>query len=145
MGLRLTSQRKTDVGLWELGLVKGKKRSQMVSLRANQTLELVAGQNAVPVTELVCFEAGGYAVEREAIRQLVDMASTGDAHYTPSHARREERKRETEALHEDWRREYRRLKKSRPEMSDVWCARTIARSDAGGGRSAETVRRQLKR
>ena len=47
----------------------GKKRSQMVCLRANEVLELVAGQNAVPLAELVRFEAESYTVE-EVARQL---------------------------------------------------------------------------
>jgi hypothetical protein len=33
--------------------VTGKKRSQMLCLRANEALELVAGNNAVPLAELV--------------------------------------------------------------------------------------------
>ena len=114
LGLRSDSQRKTDAGLWELGLVAGKKRSQMVCLRANEALELVAGQNAVPLAELVRFGAEGYSVDSEAIRQLVDAATTGDSRYTPSNARREARKLETQALHESWRKEYRALKTAPP-------------------------------
>lgn len=102
LGLRADSQRKADAGLWELGLLRGKKRSQMVCLRANEALELVAAQNAVPLTELVRFGAEGYSVDCEAIRQLVDAASTGDSRYTPSNARREARKLATQALHEGW-------------------------------------------
>jgi len=102
LGLRADSQRKADAGLWELGLLRGKKRSQMVCLRANEALELVAAQNAVPLAELVRFGAEGYSVDCEAIRQLVDAASTGDSRYTPSNARREARKLATQALHEGW-------------------------------------------
>ena len=59
----LATSGKTDAGLWELGLVTGKKRSQMVCLRADEALELVAGQNAVPLAELVRFGADGYSVD----------------------------------------------------------------------------------
>ena len=108
LGLRPDSQRKADAGLWELGLVAGKKRSQMVCLRANEALELVAGQNAVPLAELVRFGAEGYSVDCEAIRQLVDTATTGDSRYTPSNARREARKLDTQAMYESWQKAYRR-------------------------------------
>jgi hypothetical protein len=145
LGLRPESQRKAGNGLWGLGLVAGKRRSQIVCLRANGALELVAGQNAMPLAELVRFGAEGYSVNCEVIRQLVDAATTGDARYTPSNARREARKLETQALHEKWRQEYRALKKRRPGMSDVWYSVQIERMEFAPKRSAETIRKHIKR
>jgi hypothetical protein len=144
LGMRADSQRKKDAGLWELGLVTGKKRSQMVCLRANETLELVAGQNAVPLAERVHYGTDGYSVDCEAIRQLVDAATTGDSRYIPSNARLEVRKLKTQARHERWRKEYRALKRRRPGMSDVWYSREIAKMDIALGRNAETIRKHLK-
>jgi uncharacterized protein (UPF0297 family) len=117
----------------------------MVCLRANEGLELVAGQNAVPLAELVRFRADGYSVDTEAVRQLVDAATTGDPRYTPSNARREARKLDTQALHESWRKEYRSLKQRRPKMSDVWYSQQIAKMDIAKGRNAETIRKHMKR
>ena len=145
LGMRSDSQRKTDAGLWELGLVTGKKRSQMVCLRASEALELVVGQNAVPLAELVRFVAEGYSVDSEAIRQLVDAASMGDPRYTPSNARREIRKLETQSLYESWRKEYRAQKQRRPGMSDVWYSQQISKRDIAQGKSAETIRKHMKR
>lgn len=145
LGLHLESQRETGNGLWELGLVTGKKRSQMLCLRVNGALELVAGNITVPVAEVVHFGTEGYGVDGTAIRHLVDAATTGDSRYTPSDARREARKLETQALHEGWRKEHRALKKRRPGMSDVWYSQQIAKMTIGSGRSAETIRRHMKR
>jgi len=145
LGMRPESQRKAGDGLWELGLATGKKRSQMLCLRANGTLELVAGHNAVSLAELARFGAESYSVDGEAIRQLVDTATTGDSRYTPSNARREARKLDTQALHERWRKEYRTLKQRRPEMSDVWYSEQIARMEITPKRSAGTIRKHLKR
>uniref|UniRef100_A0A7V4XUT9 Uncharacterized protein n=1 Tax=Acidobacterium capsulatum TaxID=33075 RepID=A0A7V4XUT9_9BACT len=145
LGLRAESQRKGDAGLRELGLVKGKKRSQMVCLRAGEALELVAGQNAVPLTELVSYGAEGFAVDMGAIRQLVDAATTGDPHHTPSSVQREARKLKTQAIHASWQKEYRALKKRRPGMSDVWYSQQIEKLSIGNERSAETIRKHMKR
>lgn len=145
LGLRPESQRKADAGLWELGLVKGQKRSQMVCLRASDALELVTGQNAVPLSELVRFAAEGYSVDTEAIRQLVDAATTGDSRYTPSNARREARKLNTQSQYESWQKEYRTLKKRRPDMPDVWYSGQIAKMGIAQGRSADTIRKHIKR
>jgi hypothetical protein len=145
LGLRAESQRETDTGLRELGLVRGEKHSQMVCLRANGALELVAGENAVPLAELVRFGADGYSIDGERIRQLVDAATVGDPRYTPSNVRREARKLNTQALHERWRKEYRALKQRRPGMSDVWYSEQIKRMGITPKRSAETIRKHLKR
>jgi hypothetical protein len=142
--LRPEGQRKAGTGLWELGLVTGKRRSQMVCLRANGALELVAGQNAVPLAELVRYEAKGYSVDSGAIRQLVDAATTGDSRYTPSNMQREARKLKTQALHESWRKEFRALKKRRPGMSDMGYSKLIAKMEIAQGRSAETIRKHMK-
>ena len=145
LGLRAQSQRKAGAGLWELGLLMGKKRSQMVCLRADGAVELVAGQNAVPLAERMHYGADGYSVDCEAIRQLVDAATTSDPRHTPTNARREARKLKTEALHESWRKEYRALKASRLGMSDVWYSQQIAKMDIAPKRSAETIRKHMKR
>ncbi|MFZ0663550.1 MAG: hypothetical protein WAM66_12710 [Acidobacteriaceae bacterium] len=145
LGLRSESQRKADTGLWELGLVMGKKLRQMVCLRASEALQVVAGQNAVPLSEMVRFSAEGYSVDGEAIRQLVDAVNTGDPRYTPSNARREARKLDTQALYESWQKEYRALKKRRSGMSDVWCSQQIAKMDIANDRSADTIRKHMKR
>ncbi len=145
LGVRTGSQRKASAGLWELGLVTGKRRRQMVCLKVNGALELVTGQNAVPLAEIVRFGADGFSVNCEAIRQLVDVATANDPRYTPNVARREARKLDTQAHYESWRKEYRALKKRRPEMSDVWYAQQIAKKGIAHGRSAETIRKHMKR
>jgi hypothetical protein len=144
LGLRSDTQRKTDSGLWELGLVTGKKRSQMVCLRANEALELMAGQNAVPLAELVRFGAEGYSVDCEAIRQIADTATTGDSRYISSNARREARKLETQAQYRRWQKEFRALKQRRPEMPDKGYSKLIAKLDIAQGRSAETIRKHMR-
>ena len=145
LGLRPQSQMKTGNELLELGLVTGKKRSQMVCLRAKGNLELVAGSNAVHLTEVVRSGKEGYSVDGAVIQQLVDTATTGDSRYTPSNARREARKLDTQGLHESWQKEYRALKKRRQEMSDVWYSQQIAKLDIGKGRSAETIRKHMRK
>jgi hypothetical protein len=141
--LRPSSQTQGSTGLWEIGLATGNRRSQMLCLQATSELELVAGNNAVPLAELARYKAGSYAVDSAQVQQLVDAATTGDSRYTPSNARREARKLDTQALHERWRKEYRAFKKRRPEMSDKWYSQQIAKMDIAQGRNAETIRKHM--
>ncbi len=144
LGLRSGGQRKTDAELWELGLVTGKKRSQMLCLRASGELELVAGNNVVSLSELIDYRNGKYLLDQAMIRQLVDTATTADNRYTPSNARREARKLETQAMYESWRKAYRDLTKTRGNMSDVWYSQQIARMDIAKSRNAGTIKKNMK-
>ena len=143
LGLRSESQRKAGEGLWELGLVTGRKRSQMLCLRTHAPLELVAGERAAPLSELVRFSAGEFSVDQETIRQLVDASTTGDSRYTPSTVKREARKLKTKALHEKWQKAFRKLKRDHPEKSDKWCSDRIAKMGIEPKRSAETIRKHM--
>jgi hypothetical protein len=143
LGLR-SGQQKMSSGVWELGVLRGRKRSQMVCLRTGEALELVVGERALPLGEFVTFGPESYSIDVEVVRGLVDEATTGDPRYTPSVARREVRKLDTLALHESWQTEYQALKKRRPEMSDVWYSQQIAKMDIASGRSAETIRKHMK-
>jgi len=74
------------------------------------------------------------AIIREQTDQAISPAKS---------VRREARKLDTQAVHEGWRREYRKLKNKRPGMSDVWYSQQIAKLAMAAGRSAETIRKHM--
>jgi hypothetical protein len=139
------SDHPADAGLLNIGMPSGDKRSQMLSLRADGELALVAANNAVPLAELVGYRDGEYLVDGDMIRQLVDSATTADPCYTPSNARRETRKLDTQARYEAWRKAYRDLKKKRRNMSDVWYSQQIAKRCIAANRNAVTIRKHMKK
>lgn len=55
------------------------------------------------------------------------------------------RKHGTQARHRKWQSEYRKLKKSKPNMSDTWYATQIWKGPHSHGRSAETIRKNMKK
>jgi hypothetical protein len=143
LGLRRSNQHPADAGLMNIGIASGGKRSQMLSLRADGELALVAANNAVPLVELVGYRDGKYSVDGDRIRQVVDSVTTADPRYTPSNARREARKLATQALYDAWRKAYRDLKKQHRNMTGVWYSRRIEKMDIANGRSAETIRKHM--
>jgi hypothetical protein len=144
LGLRLSDQRLADPGLLNIGIAFGEKRSQMLCLRTERDPTLVVGNTGIPLADLVGFPDGRYSIDVAMIRRLVDATTTADPRYTPINARREARKLETRSIHEGWRKAYRDLKKKRPKMSNVWYSQQIAKGQLGRGRSAETIRKQMK-
>jgi hypothetical protein len=145
LGLRSSSRQTDSTVRREIGIVCGDKRSQMLCLEASDTLMLVAGSSRVPLAECIEFREGAYSIDAVQIRRLADLATTADDRYTPSNARREARKLDTKATHENWRKEYRKLRREKPGMSDVWYSKKIAKMDIAQGRDAETIRKQMKK
>jgi hypothetical protein len=144
LGLRRSERPPVGAELWEIGIATGHKRSQMLCLRADGQLAMVAGSNAIPFSELVGYRNGRYSLDQPMIRRQVDAAATADNRYTPTNARREARKLNTQAMHQSWRKAYRALKRSRPKMSDVWYSRQIAKMDIAEDRNAGTIKKNMK-
>lgn len=145
LGLRRSDKRAARADLWNIGIATGDKRSQMLCLHADGVLAVVAGNNAMPLAELVRFRDGEYSLDAVMIRQLVDAATTVDNRYTPANAKREARKLGTQAMYESWRKEYRTLKRKNPKKPDTWCSLQIEKMEVAQGRDAETIRKHMKK
>lgn len=144
LGLRSSGRITGSADRREIGVVCGDKRSQMLCLEVSGTLSLVVGNSKVPLAGFIEFHDGLYSLDAVQIGRLADSATTADDRYTPSNARREARKRDTQAMYESWRREYRALRKKRSGMSNVWYSQQIAKTDIAQGRDAETIRKRMK-
>jgi hypothetical protein len=131
--LRRSETPSTNAELWQIGIATGDKRQQMLCLKADGDLALVAGNTAVPLSELVDYRGGRYSLDQAPIRHLVDSASTADIRYTPTNVRRETRKLNTQVMYKSWRKAYRALKRSRPKMSDVWYSPADCQARRGRG------------
>jgi hypothetical protein len=127
----------------EIGMVSGGKRCQMLSLQIRGELMLAAGGNVVPLAELVAYRSGGYSLDRVKVGRLVDTAATADNRHTPSNAKREARKVNTQAMYKDWQKAYRDLSKKRPNMPETWYSQQIAKLPVAKGRSADTIKKNM--
>ena len=144
LGVRPGAIRAAGNDLLAIGMVKGKRRSQMLCLRVAEVLTVVAGSAELPLADLVNFHDGAYTVDAEMIRQLVDSSTTADPRYTPSAMKRETRKLSTQAMYAAWQKAYKALRKQRPDMSDVWYSQQIAKLPSAKGRDASTVKKNMK-
>jgi len=130
--------------LWKIGIATGDKRKQMLCLKVDGELALVAGNSAVALSESIDYRNGKYLLDQAVIRHLVDSATTADIRYTPTSTRREARKLDTQAMYKNWQKEYQTLKKRRPNMSDVWYSQQIAKMVIAKVRHAGTIRKHMK-
>lgn len=143
IGVRRSDKQSSSVDLWEIGIATGDKRSQMLCLQSNGVLALVAGSNPLPLVELVEYHDGAYSLDGGLIRRMVDATTTADNRYTPSNAKREASKLDTQVMYASWQKEYRALKKKRPKMSDVWYSKQIEKMDIANDRNFSTIKKHM--
>jgi hypothetical protein len=128
----------------QIGIVKGSGKSQMLCLRSDSELILVAGSGSLPLADIFTFAAGRYTLDAQAIGRMVNASTTTDARHTPSNARREARKLATKERNESWRKAFRKLAKKHPDKSANWCAIQISKTPLGAGKDSETIRRNIR-
>jgi hypothetical protein len=128
----------------QIGIVKGRGKSQMLCLRSDSELILVAGSGSLPLADIFTFAAGQYALDAQAVERMVNASTTTDARYTPSNARREARKLVTKERNESWGKAFRKLAKKHPDKSANWCAKQIEKMDIGDGKNSETIRKNMQ-
>ena len=144
LGLQRTTVQPTEIGLLPIGIARGHKRTQMLCLRVQSPLALVVGTGAMPLADVIGFVDGCFMVDQVVVRQLVDAATTADPRHTPSTVKREARKMDTQAIYVTWQKAYDALRKKSPGHSDVWYSQQIAKTPAGKGRDASTIKKHMK-
>jgi hypothetical protein len=144
LGLQQTTVQPSEDGLLPIGIARGNKRTQMLCLRVQGHLALVVGTDAMPLADVIGFENGGFTLDRPVIHQMVDAATTADTRHTPSTAKRDARKIDTQAMYASWQKAYRALLKKSPGNSDVWYSQQIAKADKVHVRDPSTIKKHMK-
>ena len=142
-GLVQTTVQPSEDGLLPIGMAHGNKRTQMLCLRAQGHLALLVGADAMPLADVIGFENGGFTVDHAVVRQMVDAATTADPRHTPSTAKRDARKIDTQAMYVAWQKAYRAQLKKSPGKSDVWYSQQIAKTAVAQGRDASTIKKNM--
>ena len=143
LDLKPSTVQATESGLLPIGIARGNKRTQMLCLRVHGHLALVAGTNAIPLADVIGFENGSFTVDQTVIHQMVDAATSADPRHTPSTAKRESAKLDTQARYASWKKAYKALHKKRPNESDVWYSQQIAKTPIAQGRNASTIKKHM--
>ena len=131
-----------------IGMVKGKNGRRWLSLNKSP-LTLDINDHSLPLEEVLFFDNVALTLDRARIEQLLAKApNTIGKKYKPSTEQREAGKRKTEAMYEDWREEYLKLRHKYPNTvshSDNWVAKQIAKMKIAQDRDSETIRKQMKK
>ena len=144
LGLRPVGKRIGRAGLMEIGMANGRKHRQMLCLRAGRELELVAGEGAVALAEVIDFNRGHYGLKTARLRRLIDTSAMANA---PLHAE-PDRVGRAQACHPS---PGSRLERSLPAAETGTPGHDRApgtpssspKRDVAGGLSPETIRKKI--
>jgi hypothetical protein len=74
---------------------------------------------------------------------MVDTAPPADSRHTPTIAKREVRKADTQAMYTGWQKEYRKLLKTKPGNTENWYAKQIEKMPIAQGRNYSTIKKHM--
>ena len=127
-----------------VGMIEGDKGRRWLSLNTSP-LTIEINNKTAPLDEILFFENERLAIDKNTISMLAkDTRQSTSNKYTPSIEDREKRKRNTEAMHEDWKKEYLRLSKKHPDKSASWISKQIEKQPIAQNRGSETIRKNMK-
>lgn len=144
LGVEVKPLYQAKTGSYSLGMLKSPKGRRAVVLTPTP-LSLVINQRSVLVSELLYIEANHLVIDSLKIDDLLHAKSLSKGKaYNPDSDKQQARKLATQAMHGDWQDQYRKLKQKHPTKSDVWISSQISRMAIGKGKSAETIRKNMK-
>lgn len=125
----------------KLGMLQSKRGRRWVTFNSSD-LSLEVNHHSRPIEELLYFDEQRQVIDQNAIDELLDRDPLNiSKKYTPSITKRELRKLETFAMHQNWQDEFLRLKGVYPNKPNTWHAARIAKMDIAKGKDAETIRK----
>jgi hypothetical protein len=143
LGLRLSTADSTLSDTKNIGMMRGTKRTQMLLLKHNGSLALMAGSNTLTLVDLVDFFNGKFMVDAKEVKKMVNTAPPADPRYVPNTIKREVRKVRTKEKHDLWRVFYQESLAKQPTKSIAWHAEEISKRPEAGGCKPETIRKLI--
>ena len=113
-------------------------------LERNPGAQPMSEINVTPLVDVINFQDGSFVVDAAWVQQMVDASPQADPRHTPSTAKREARKLDTQAVYATWQKAYRALQKKHLGKSDVWYSQQIAKTDKVRVRNPSTVKKHMK-
>lgn len=129
---------------YKLGMLKGVEGRRWVNLFTRPLRVEIAGHLAL-IGDVLFFDEGNLVIDTARVNS---MLSSNPAHvgkmYTPNTSKQDARKMATQAMYQNWRDQYRSLMQKHPEKTDTWYSAQIAKLPMAQGKSADTVRKNMK-
>lgn len=130
---------------YKLGMLKGKNGRRWVILSV-KPLALEVNGHTLLLSDLLYFNGAKLDIDQLQVDSIVDLTTpnTGKT-YIPNTSKQESRKLATQLMYQNWNDEYRELQHNNPNRTDTWYSMQISKLAIAQGKSAGTIRKNMKK
>jgi len=132
LNIRFRSKKATTSKLWEIGYLSKNQKGQILKLKAEKELHLMAGDRQIPLTDTIDYDDTTFFLDPNAICPLLNSKPV-----TVSDINKIKRNRSLN-------KEYKKMKRERPNLSDRGIARLLSKKKIAQGLSEERIRDIMK-
>jgi len=134
LGIRFSRKKANTSKLWEIGYLSKDKKGQILKLKAENELHLIAGDRQIPLTDTIDYEDAGFFLDPNAIYPLLNSKPV--TKHDINNIKKQKRD-------QSWKKEYKKLKRKYPNLPDTEIARMIAKMPIAQGKTAGTILRLM--
>ena len=135
LGIRFIRKKANTSKLWEIGYLSKDKKGQILKLKAENELHLMAGDRQIPLTDTIDYEDAAFFLDPNSIYPLVNSKPV---------TKHDINNLKTQEMYKTWQKEYKKLQRKHPNLPDTEIARRIAKMDIAKDRSERTIRGNMK-
>ena len=132
LGIRFSRKKANTSKLWEIGYLSKDKKGQILKLKAENELHLIAGDRQIPLADTIDYDGAAFFLDPNTIYPLINSkpVTKHDINNIKKHKR-----------DQSWKKEYKKLTRKYPNLPDTEKARRIAKMPIAQGKTAGTIRR----
>jgi hypothetical protein len=128
LNIRLRSKKENTPKLWEIGYLSKNQKGQILKLKAEKELHLIAGDQHIPLADTIDYENTAFFLDPNAIYPLINNK--------PVTMRDINKIKRNRSL----KKEFKKMKRERPNLSDRGIARLLSKKKIAQGLSEERIR-----
>jgi hypothetical protein len=132
LAIRFSHKKANTSKLWEIGYLSKGQKGQILKLKAENELHLIAGDRQIPLADTIDYEDAAFFLDPNSIYPLINSKPI---------TKHDINNLKTQERHKTWQKEYKKLKRKLPNLPDTEIARRIAKMPIAQGKMAGTIRR----
>ena len=135
LGIRFIRKKANTSKLWEIGYLSKDKKGQILKLKAENELHLMAGDRQIPLADAIDYDGAAFFLDPNSIYPLINSKPV---------TKHDINNLKTQEMYKTWQKEYKKLQRKHPNLPDTEIARRIAKMDIAKGKSERTIRGNMK-
>ena len=134
LGIRFSRKKANTSTLWEIGYLSKGQKGQILKLKAENELHLIAGDRQIPLADTIDYEDAAFFLDPNSIYPLINSKPV--TKHDINNIKKQKRD-------QSWKKEYKKLKRKYPNLPDTEIARRIAKMTIAQDRKMDTIRKHM--